>query len=375
MTYFSTLFDKNYLSRGLALYESLNKQSSGFHLFILCLDDFTYTYLKAQRLNNVELIPLAQLEQFDTHMAQCQHNRTRVEYYFTISPCLPLYLLNEYPDLPYICSIDADLYFYQDPYNLLKKFDDFSILITSHHFSPNLGRHWHNTGIYNVSFQAFRNDDIGKTCLEEWRKQCINWCHNYYDALYDRFADQKYLETWVEKYGNKLMVVETPATNLAIWNVNQYRLENKNNRLVSNNLPIVFYHFSNVKIVNAYLIQCGFYWAQTKADSVLLNNIYFPYIQKLIKANLKIFGTTTDVLFQNETGKRFALFRRAMRDRALMFILNPTNIIFYLNFSWINDVYEGSRHLLTYWKERYSNRREVFTYEKNEKRLPVRERK
>jgi hypothetical protein len=368
MTHFCTLFDKNYLSRGLALHESLTQYSSDFLMFILCLDDFTYTYLKAQHLSNVALIPVSELEKTDKALAHCRHNRELIEYYFTISPCLPLYLLKKYPSLPYICSIDADLFFYEDPTQLLKPFENYSILITSHNFSPNIGKQWHETGVYNVAFQAFRNDEIGIACLENWRKDCINWCGNYYDALHDRFADQKYLEKWVGLYGEKLMVLATPQTNLAIWNVNQYQLKSVKNCVSSNNVPIVFYHFSNVKIVNRYLIQCGFYWAETKPKRVLLDKIYAPYIKKLIRFNEQIFGQPTDPIFQNEPEKTFGLVRRAMRDRALIFSILPSNTLFYLNFSWVNDFYEATRTYFARRRERrFLSRQEVLQYEKNQK--------
>jgi hypothetical protein len=367
MTHFCTLFDKNYLSRGLALHESLTKHSSDFLMFILCLDEFTHTYLKAQHLSNVALIPIAELEKNDPDLAHCRQNRSLVEYYFTISPCLPLYLLKKYPSMAYICSIDADLFFYESPMGIFEQFEDYSILITSHHFSPDIGQHWHETGVYNVSFQAFRNDETGKSCLGNWRKDCINWCYNHYDALHDRFADQKYLENWEKMYGEKLMILDKPTVNLAIWNVNQYQLSHEKNRVFSNKSPVVFYHFSNVKIVNRYLIQCGFYWSQTKANRVLLKHIYQPYIKKIINLNETIFGRTTDAIFQNEQTKPFGLVRRAMRDRALLLDFSPMGIIFYLNFAWINDIYGKIRAFAAQRIETYPRVEKVLTYQKTKK--------
>jgi hypothetical protein len=370
MTHFCTLFDKNYLSRGLALHESLTKQTSDFLMFILCLDDFTYTYLKGQSLTNVALIPITELEKSDRALAHCRNNRELVEYYFTISPCLPLYLLKKYPSIPSICSIDADLYFYQNPIDLLTPFADYSILITSHNFSPDIGKHWYETGIYNVSFQAFRNDAVGLACLEDWRKDCINWCSNYYDARYDRFADQKYLEKWTTLYGDKLMVLENDTSNLAIWNVNKFALDSTKKGVLSNNQPIVFYHFSNVKIVNDYMIQCGFYWSQTRTNKVLLHDIYLPYIKKISQLNTKVFGTATDSLFQLEPPKRFGLIRRAMRDRALLLVLVPIKAIVYLDFSWLNDTYQATRSFFTQRKKEHypsPSPQSILTYQKNEK--------
>ena len=47
---YCTYFDKNYLSRGLALYASLLKNhKSKFHLYIIAFDKFTYDFLKKKK--------------------------------------------------------------------------------------------------------------------------------------------------------------------------------------------------------------------------------------------------------------------------------------------------------------------------------------
>jgi hypothetical protein len=46
MLNFCTLFDSNYLSRGLALFESLKKTETNFHLYVVAFDNECYDYLK-----------------------------------------------------------------------------------------------------------------------------------------------------------------------------------------------------------------------------------------------------------------------------------------------------------------------------------------
>ena len=53
-----TYFDKNYLNRGLALYNSLKRQDDDFVLFILCMDQYTYNYFKKEKLSNIKIISI-----------------------------------------------------------------------------------------------------------------------------------------------------------------------------------------------------------------------------------------------------------------------------------------------------------------------------
>ena len=58
MMIFCTLFDSNYLSRGIAMYESLLKHTSDFHLYIFAFDDKSLSVLKTLNLNQVTVVSL-----------------------------------------------------------------------------------------------------------------------------------------------------------------------------------------------------------------------------------------------------------------------------------------------------------------------------
>ena len=65
MLNFVTLFDRNYLSRGLALYDSLEKEcNDSFLLFILCMDEESYLYFSEKKMKNISLIKLDEIEAF-----------------------------------------------------------------------------------------------------------------------------------------------------------------------------------------------------------------------------------------------------------------------------------------------------------------------
>lgn len=247
MQYFTTFFDKNYLSRGLVLIESLQKHSKEFELYLLCLDDFTFKYFEENKLQfpQVFLLFLETIEKEDNELLACKTNRSIIEYYFTLSPCLPLYLLKKY-NLSHICSLDADIKFYASPQLLFEYLINFSIIITPHNFSKEVECSI-KYGKNNVSFQIFKNDVHGMDCLELWRKQCINWCRDFLDEENDRFADQKYLDNWETLYLNKVKVLNDNVSGLAPWNLNNYKITVRNNEFYSNNERIIFYHFHNNK--------------------------------------------------------------------------------------------------------------------------------
>jgi len=266
--YFTTYFDKNYLSRGLVLYESLQHNTSEFILYVLCLDQETVNFfnINEETYPQVKCLTLLELENDDTDLKSCKNTRSLIEYYFTISPCLPLYILRKY-NIPHICSLDADILFLSDPSKLFDYLNSASVIITPHKFSPELSQK-EQFGIFNVSFQIFKNDDVGLACLNKWKKQCITWCGDYIDENTGFFADQKYLDSWPEEYGKKLIVLNDKVSGLAPWNLNNYKLRFRNNKLYSGNELVIFYHFHGFKFFTHK-------WA---------SNWFNPYLVKTYKA-------------------------------------------------------------------------------------------
>ena len=235
---FCTLFDRNFLYKGLALHRSLLRVRPNFALWILCLDDETYRTLSALQLDRVTLISLAEFE--DPALKAVKPARNAAEYCWTCSPSLPLYLLKTNPILEQITYLDADLYFYAGPEPVYRAFADRSILIIPHRFSPELARLEKTSGTYNVGMLVFRNDRNGLACLEWWRQQCLDWCFDFYDN--GRLGDQLYLDDWPNRFAG-VHVLENLGAGLAPWNVSQYALTKKNNAVQVNGTPLVFYHF------------------------------------------------------------------------------------------------------------------------------------
>ena len=217
MNHYCTYFDRGFLIQGLALWRSVAAHDADAELWVLALDEFTADALGELAEPRLHVVSLATLEAGDTELAAAKANRTRVEYFFTLSPCWPRWLLATHPEMARVTYIDADMFFFASPAPVFAAMDAAraSVLVTAHRF-PAWLRHYERHGRFNVGILSFRNDTAGRACLDDWRARCLAWCH---DRLEDgKYADQKYLDAWPERWREKLLVLEHPGVNAAPWN-------------------------------------------------------------------------------------------------------------------------------------------------------------
>lgn len=279
MFHFCTYFDKNYLTKGLTLFKSLKNHSDPFRLYVLCMDEDTYQFIRALEGQYNELIPIAlkDLESWDKELLSAKENRSQIEYYFTLSPILPLYVLNLANDIDIVTYLDADLYFYSNPRQIYDELGANSILIIEHRFTEVLKK-FEKNGRYNVQYQSFRNDEQGVSCLERWRMQCLEWCHDRSEN--GKYADQGYLNEWPDRY-SKLVVSKLKGAGVAPWNVAQYKIDINDSGVTIDGDPMVFYHFHSVrKLFNIiYTTEFGVYKLNKKQKNLIL--LYKKYLQEL----------------------------------------------------------------------------------------------
>ncbi len=254
MYYFCTYFDRNYVLRGLTMYRSLVASGCDFVLYVLALDEETHRCVTALGLGNLRSVRLGDLEAANPDLRNAKADRSRIEYYFTLTPFLPLYLLDYNYEIEIITYVDADLYFYHSPAPIFHELGDKEILICEHRYSPRLQQNL-KYGVYNVQFQIFRRDAVGMACLQRWRDQCLEWCYDRVED--DRYADQKYLDEWPRLYGAKLVVLQHPGAGLAPWNWEGGKLVLDAGIMSAGEVPLIFFHFHGIKILGTHIISNG----------------------------------------------------------------------------------------------------------------------
>ncbi len=275
--YFCTYFDRNYLVRGLTLFRSLSNHAEPFVLWVLCFDDFTYNVLSKINLPNLKPISLREFEHGDNALLAAKQNRSRVEYYFTCTPSLSLYILNKFPEADLITYLDADLFFYSDPTPIYEELAKRSVLIVEHRFPEHVRHDEEKFGIYNVGFASFRNDMHGRQCLQWWRERCIEWCYDR--AEEGLFADQKYLDDWPDRF-REVVVLQHKGGGLAPWNWMNYDIQFQDGTITVDGDRLIFFHFHHLKAVNWWMYDTGLS-GYKKVPFTLRRRIYVPYVRAL----------------------------------------------------------------------------------------------
>ena len=262
---YCTLFDSNYLTRGLAMYETLKKHSDDFHLYIFAFDDRSCDLLKKLDLDSVTVISLQEFE--DEELLKLKDARSAGEYCWTCTPSIIKYSIETY-SLNSCTYLDADLYFFSDPSVLIEEMGDKSVLITEHRYTPEYDQS-ESSGIYCVQFMTFKNDANGMKALNWWRDSCNTWCYARHED--GKFGDQKYLDDWTTRFEG-IHVLENLGGGVAPWNLQQYDLNDENFKLI-------FYHFHNYKLLENDKIELGTY----KLDKNNIEILYVPYTKHLEK--------------------------------------------------------------------------------------------
>ena len=288
---FCTLFDSNYLDRGIALCNSLNNVLDDFTLYIYAFDTLSYDVLSEMQLNNVIIIHENDI--LDDELQDVKSKRSRTEYCWTCTPVIIQYSLDHF-NLDHCIYIDADMYFYSSPKVL---FDEIiggngDVSIISHHFPSNIVRKTNRKqhGEYCVEFNTFFSNSNGRKILNWWKEKCFESCSM---TLNDKsFGDQMYLNDWTKRFVH-VYELKNKGAGVAPWNVSDYKLLDRVNNAVEllyrgkEKCQLIFFHFQGLKFSDDGYANINVYNEIGRQDKQLVDFLYDNYIEELLK-NRKI---------------------------------------------------------------------------------------
>lgn len=291
--HYTTLFDKNYAAKGLALYNSLCAHSSEtFTLHILALDDETFWLLHELKLDHARLIPHQGFE-WAMKLGEIKQTRTWTEYCWTCASSLMEHLL-EFSEIDELTYLDADVFFFADPKLIFDEMQGRSIGITPHRFNEQTPKHVLDNGQFNVGIVIARNDDVGRYCIQRWAAQVREWCYDRREGQH-QCGDQKYLDEWPIRYEKDLCILEHPGINLGPWAIANYHItvtRQVPQFITIDDYPLIAYHFHEFQDAD-HLTN----WRLRFAEIAL---IYKPYIAAWQEANERIRQATETIQQRRE---------------------------------------------------------------------------
>ena len=243
---FCTLFDRNYVSRGLVLHRSLARVCDSFRLWAFCMDEESEHVLRRLKPPQLEIVSLAELEDRDPELLSTKRDRTQVEYCWTATPSICLRTFELDSDATAVTYLDADLMFFSSPQALFDELGDDATLIVPHRYAPEHRHKEPTSGTYNVEWLTFRRDADGLAALQWWHDRCIEWCYFRWED--GKLGDQKYLEQFPILF-RRVHALEHPGGGLAPWNVTAHELtEGHDGAPHVDGLPLVFYHYHSLRL-------------------------------------------------------------------------------------------------------------------------------
>ena len=111
--HYVTLFDSLYLPQGLALHRSMERHLESYTLWILCMDEQTYSILGKLNFDDVRLLFISDVE--TPGLLSVKSGRTKGEYCWTLSPFAPKFVFDADESVDRVTYLDADLWFRKEP--------------------------------------------------------------------------------------------------------------------------------------------------------------------------------------------------------------------------------------------------------------------
>ena len=236
--HYCTYFNSNFLASGLTLLDSISKYDKDHLVFVLSLDDKTTNTLKKRSTKKCKIIELKTLEQSIPGLLKAKEDRNKIEYYWTLTPCILHYILFIQKLTNSLTYLDADQIFFSNPHSIFNEIENADIVIMPHRFPKHLEK-LNVCGTYNVSWLTFNDSENSKLCLNWWMKSCLNWCYARVDE--EKYGDQKYLDQFPLRFKN-VHAIENDSCGVAPWNYEDFPFTDE----------IVLFHYQSLRYLNRF---------------------------------------------------------------------------------------------------------------------------
>lgn len=309
---FCTLYDSNYISKGIALYLSIAKYTDDFTIYVMAMDRKCEDMLKEMNFPHIVVECLD--DNTTPELLEAKENRSRAEFCWTCGSYVTHTFLTKY-NLPDITYLDSDLMFFASPEIIFEELEKQHASVgLSPHFIP-----YNATGKYCVQYCYFKNDKDGLGALTWWKNECLKWCYSQIED--GKYGDQMYLDQMPHLFKN-VCDIDHRGTGMAYWNEFAYEFANDSVIYHGKSYPFVSFHYSgfnirwednNVVVKECYPVKSELREYLVKPYVSLIKDVYINYLNQCVNEVCYIKDYTTRELVINYVArqlKRFDLFHR-----------------------------------------------------------------
>ncbi len=287
--YYYSIYRKDYLYKGIVLYESMKRHDGNFKFFLICMEEESVELLKKMKL--IDLIPISikDIEEYDKRIPELKVQRGEKTYIWTAKASVPLYLFDHYKEMDHVLWVDGDTEFMSDTEPIYEQWGDYSVLLTEEKFDGEYEYLGHMVGFYNTGFMGFKNDEIGIKVLNYFKDRLQEWKNS--EEEQGNWNDQLYVDDWTEKFPN-IGVVKHNGINLTPFIASRINNEQKGfvnfreGKPYIKDTPIVLYHFMALKYYDGNEFDLCYYWM--RFDMQTVKKLYIPYFNKCNEAYARI---------------------------------------------------------------------------------------
>lgn len=274
--HFTTIVSKDHLYKFIVMYTSLEAHCKNFKIYVLCVNEVVYKILSTIGFKYIVLVKLEEIE--DAKLLAAKKDRPFHAYCWTLKPVFLYYVVVNHPQAEYYAHLDSDLFFFDDPQLIFSENITASLFLTHHRNSDRFVKFYTITGIYNTGFVGSKNDAVALEAISQWKDKCIAYCPLKEDIAKKVFGDQRYVEEWPDNFPG-VHIVESVGANAALWNITDYNVALLDDKVILNNTPLIFYHFSGLAMINSR--EYNICWYYHIDDQKIIDNIYVPYLISL----------------------------------------------------------------------------------------------
>lgn len=297
--HYATIVSANYLAYAKVLAASLAAHMPGAALTVLLVERASDALRERARQAGLNVLFAEDLGLPD--LERLAYKYDILELNTALKPSLLLHLLRAGHQR--VAYVDPDIQFHGSADVIERALDGADIVLTPHSCSPLLDGarpsdvDFLRNGVFNLGFVAVRQGPQSQALLTWWESRCLSLGFN--DVGFGTFVDQKWMDL-APAYFDGVHVLKHRGCNMAYWNLHERSLQVSEGRLMVDEDPLVFFHFSGVDPARLDLLSRH----QTRhrlADLPIIADLVRAYGKALLEAGHEVhrelaysFGTLRD---------------------------------------------------------------------------------